>query len=207
VGSVDVLVELKKQLRIPAAALGKVDTRLFSPRDRRRLNRLSKEAEEIASRALDAWIRVLRWKSLNHAIGQVEWEGRESGWGTYLLDSASEERFYAASQVIVVFGGGPPLSLRTWRKVSEALNRGDVPPPWFDFLFDGEHAVLAGDLQGGVVRLAVAVESMFRSLFAQRAARPANTEVVRLLNYLSLSHRSWIVGSASDFEVVLGNAR
>ena len=205
VSSVDVLVGLRTGATIPSAALGKVNVSLFSARQQRQLDRLASVGESTASRALDRWIRILRWRTLYSEIGQRAVKERSSGWSTHLIDRKSQNRFYAATQVFVVPADNT-VSKRAWTAAEGSLTEGVAPPVWFDFLFEGEHRIASGDRHGGIISLAIACETLLRALFAQHATNPRNEEFLALLNTVPIGR---ILGKRKQlgFSTPPGNGR
>jgi hypothetical protein len=185
VHSVDVVVTLRRRVMVHPEALTNQRSD-FNDRERAVFERLIASANDIASEALDRWLRVLRWKSLNSAIGQPRMLGAESGWGPYLLDATNRQRFYAGTHYLTAYGD-QPVSKRVWNAAGQALSHRVVAPVWFDFLFEGEHRIRYDDLHGGVVCLAVAFESIIRRLMTMHLARPVNRDYARIVNRISIS--------------------
>jgi hypothetical protein len=183
--SVDVWVRLKRQIVIPIEALGRVNDSLFSASRREQLRRTMKRPSAIAEDALDRWLRILRWKTVNAAIGQWQHIGNKSGWSAYLYDSATRKRFYSGGHFFVV-PGTQPVSKRTWNEVEQALQAGTEAPLWFDMLFEGEHRILVDDLHTGIVCLAIACETIVRRLMTRHLTRPANETVAAHLSQMSI---------------------
>jgi len=174
------------KVRIPQESLGKVNVTLFDQAEREALDAIIREAEEIGREAMESWIRTLRWKSHRSGIGQYEVTGRETGWGTYLLEAKSEKPFYTSARIVAVLADHP-LPRRTWRAVGESLSKREVPPPWFGFLFDGEHKIATGDLHGSVLSLAIAAETVIRTLMAKKVSERGNSAIQELLDSCSIS--------------------
>jgi hypothetical protein len=186
VHSVDVWVRLKRRIAIPTSALGKIDDSQFPDRRREQIRRMMKQPSVIADDALDRWLRILRWKTVNAAIGQRQLIGHESGWSAYLCDSASRKKFFSGGHVFVV-PGTRPVSKSTWNEVALALTNGTEAPVWFDMLFEGEHRVRVDDLHGGIICLAIACETIVRRLMTRHLARPLNEAIATHVNQMSIS--------------------
>ena len=184
--SLDVFVDLKKPLGVPAESLGHVKLDHFSKGQRARFEKLAEQGEALATDALEHWLRVLRWKSLRPHIGRPQ-TSRGPLHGVYLVDYSSKRRFYAGP-ISITAGVSCPLSKRIWHRTATALAQALEPPIWFDFLFEGEHRVASGDLSGSVIHLAIAAESLLREIVARKHAKtPVDEEFRALLNQVSIS--------------------
>ena len=181
--SVDVLVNLNRKITIPDQVLARqpnvID--LLSEKQQEHLNKLSDDYGDVASRAFDLWIRVLRWKSSNGSICRPEIHGAESGWATYLLDNSTKQRLWA---------GPHRLTLRVhdaitpahWRAAEETLRRGKASPVYIDLMFDGIEQYKLGDLRRSVVDLAVACEAFMRSEVLHSLPKGLTDSVLKYIN-------------------------
>jgi hypothetical protein len=130
----DVLTYPTEQPEVPneVLRLPPVQIQMFSAAQRERMKAIAGAADMLAIPALDLWVRVLRWKTLNGAICRPA------------VVAPSRERTY--------------LTERATADAQAALQRGESAPIWFDLVFDaGEHLKL-GDLNRTVVDLAVGCE-------------------------------------------------
>jgi len=146
---------------------------------------MSASAAAIATEAHDRWLCTLRWKSLNGAIGQRRILGAASGWADYLMDSTTEKRFYSGGHFFTV---GPErlITKRMWTAVANSLLAGEASPVWLDFLFEGEHRLMSDDLHGGIVCLAIACESIVRTLMTKHLKRPVNEAFASATNQVPI---------------------
>jgi len=181
VHQIDVFVALSGAARVPKKSLGTVKNDLFQKRERKRFDKLVQRADAVAEKALEYWLRLLRWRTGNWMIGQRQVSGLESGWATYLADAASEMRFYSGPVDFSV-GGRRPISKRVWNSAQESLSAQAEPPVWYQFLFDGEPRLGVDDLHGSVLSLAIACESLLRALFSKHVGAPRDAEFLRLIN-------------------------
>ena len=163
VNSVDVLVRINERVSLPKEVLTRhpnpID--LVSREQEKLLDELITTYQDVASRAFDLWIKTLRWKSSNSAIGRPKVYGPESGWSTYLLNKATKQRFWAGPHVLT----GKihkPITLSEWHEVEKSLQLGKKSPVYIDLMFDGIEHFKLGDLQRSVVDLAVACEAFMR---------------------------------------------
>jgi hypothetical protein len=154
----DVLTYPTEQPEVPneVLRLPPVQIQMFSAAQRERMKAIAGAADMLAIPALDLWVRVLRWKTLNGAICRpaVVAPSRER---TYLTERATGHRFWATPSI-----ARKPCTrsviVQQWADAQAALQRGESAPIWFDLVFDaGEHLKL-GDLNRTVVDLAVGCE-------------------------------------------------
>lgn len=129
----------------------------------KQLNRLAEQNESIAKRAFDLWIRVLRWKSDNGAIGRPEVQGHESGWGTYLVTESSSQGIWIWRGAFQV-KASRVVTPQIWQAAGSALTEGLAPPIYLELMFDAIEHIKLGDLQRAVVDMAVGCESFLRLL-------------------------------------------
>jgi hypothetical protein len=184
VHTVDVIVDIKKRVSVPGAAFERIKTSLFTETEQQRLDKLTYAGHAVAIQAVERWLRVLRWKSLMGHLGHTEAVGRRSGWAPRLLDAQTRRHFYSTGHTITLTGSfnRSGVSPSQWRKTEQALRQKLEAPVWFDFLFEGQHRLGGGDLHAAVLCLAIAAESVIRVLLTNHLKRPANAEVIDLLN-------------------------
>ena len=186
VTQVTIFIDTGKRAHVPFNAVGTVKFSLFRPSEQKRLTRIADAAQHTALQVLDRWLRTLRWRSSIAAIGQRDIGGHHLGRSTYLVDAHTRERFISNPTVFVV-PGSATVSRAAWTSTARFLMRGIDPPPWFDFLFEGQHRVRSRDLHSGVVCLAVACESVVRALLRQRhLKRPVNPKFSAMVDFLSI---------------------
>jgi hypothetical protein len=183
--AVDVVVHAAQSVQIPPLALQSVNTTLFDQKARHRLDNIVAGAQQVATDAVDWWLRTLRWKTLNGSIGQREVAGADSGWGTYLMDAHTEARFYTPACVINLPADNP-VTKRQWNRAGRSLAKAEVAPVWFDFMFDGEHRIKSGDLHGGILCLAIASETVIRALMTRHLRLPTNQHFRSMTDFLNI---------------------
>lgn len=172
---VDVSILLPNELTLPTEILTRPPNAfdLFSENQRKGLDKQAERFGEIAEKVFDLWIRTLRWKCQNSAIGRPEIYGFGTGWSTYLVDESSKKRIWASPHVLTV-RGYKRVTVQSWIAVGDALQKGLSPPIFWDLLFDGEEYLKMGDLQRAVVDLAVACESFMRTQVIQQLPASLN---------------------------------
>jgi hypothetical protein len=195
VKSLDVEIELEAPTRVPEKILHLHPNQFeaFDSREQQELNRIVSEMGNVASRAFEHWLRVLRWKSGVGHIGEpsVRYAATDGG-GTVLRERATGHRFWLQGHTITSCGRRA-VTLAGWESTQIALNANKVPPVWFDFLFDGEMRINNNDLVGAVLSLAIALEVNIRTLFSgelqKGTVEPVVLEIFDQTNLRSLLNR------------------
>jgi hypothetical protein len=168
VESVDVIVKGEDEVSLPPEVLQKVPNRyeLIPVQQQERLNSLVCKFGAIAQTSFDLWIRTLRWKSWNSAIGRPEINGHESGWSTYLVAQPKLENFWIAPIVFEAKDRSKLVTPSIWEAVALALDSGSQPPLFVDLLMDAAEHVKLGEFQRGIVEIAMSCEVFLRTLVA-----------------------------------------
>lgn len=167
--NVDVSISIPKQLVIPKTMLSVSPKRpeLTTPNKASFLDNIADEYQEIAKRALDYWVRVMRWQTGRSEIGQPLVVREEIRRGTYLIDNKTCHRFWANNfYVIAMVSEGIPLI--QWKKIQNTLTRAQEPPVWFDFLDEASQKYTVGEYSGSVLSAAISCETLLRKLFASQ---------------------------------------
>ena len=183
VHTVDISIFLPNKLNFPAEILSRPPKAydLFSENQRKSLDVQTERGGQVAERAYDLWIRILRWKCNNSRIGRPEIHGAETGWATYLIDQTTNKPVWASPAVFMV-KGYKRVTVVEWDEVGKALEQGLKPPVFYDLMFDGEEHLNIGDLHRGVVDLAVACEDFMRNAVMQHLPKGLNNELRRYID-------------------------
>ena len=187
VDSVDVLVNLNESIPIPEKVLTRPPNAidLLTEKQQQKLNDLADEYGNIASRAFEQWIRVLRWKSRNGSIGRPEIRGARSGWSTYFINDRTKRRFWAGPNRLTLRSYGV-LTLTEWNEVEQALKIGQTPPVYIELMFDGIEHFILNDLQRSVVDLAVACEAFMRARVMQNLPKDLTKAILEYIDEASI---------------------
>jgi len=129
------------------------------------LNRIAEKNTNIAEKALDRWMRTLRWKCNDSSIGRPEVLGHGSGWGTYLISEPTRHEIWIWREPFE-FKRGKPVTSQIWKDVDSALQTGANPPISIELMFDGIEHMKLENLERAVVDFAVACESCLRTILA-----------------------------------------
>jgi hypothetical protein len=163
VHAVDVSIRLPEEIRFPAAILELPCKagELFNDNQQRSLDMQTEKYGQIAQRAFDLWLRTIRWKCNNGAIGRPELHGSETGWATHLVDESTKKDIWASPQMYVVRRQERVTEV-CWNDTGRALTGGLEPPVYYDLMFDGEEHLRIGDFKRSAVDCAVACEAFLR---------------------------------------------
>lgn len=189
ISKIDVSVIVKGMIEIPEKLLQLSPNQfdMITESKAEYLNSMASVHEKSAARAFDYWIRVVRWKTRFWMIGQSEVIGAESGWGTYLIDKDTKHRFWVGIRTWVA-DGAPIVYVDKMMSVLESARRAEVPPIWFEFLFDAEHKANIGDRNGCVLDLAIAFESLLKRLLITQISKDnsIDPQISKLLSKLGI---------------------
>lgn len=195
VNDLDVEIELEDSIQVLEKVLHLHPNQFdaFDSREQQQLNRIVSETGNVASRAFEHWLRVLRWKSGVGHIGEpsVRYAAADGG-GAVLRERATGHRFWLQGRTITSYGRRA-VTLVEWASTQTALNANKIPPVWFDFLFDGEMRINNNDLVGAVLSLAIALEVNIRTLFSgelqKGTVEPVVLEIFDQTNLRALLNR------------------
>lgn len=128
VHSVDVSIQSPKTISMPPEVLRQHANAfdLFTAEQQADLNKLTEQFKRIGKRALDVWVRTLRWKSNDGSIGRPEILDFRSGWSTYLRERKTKKSIWIATEAFFV-RGATALTLEKWKETQSLLRRGDRP--------------------------------------------------------------------------------
>lgn len=169
VTSVDVEVYNGNPIKVPKGVLNHSPNAydIVSPKRQSRLNKIADIQEELAERAFDYWLRVMRWISDNSSIGRPDVRGHDSGWSTYLLDANTRNRIWIGNTILTV-RAGKPVTLQQWKRAGKILKNGMNSPLYFDYYLDALEHFELGDLNRCIVDLAVSCEALMRSIIGNK---------------------------------------
>lgn len=126
-------------------------------------NHFDKLAEKyylMAERVFDLWLRILRWKCNNPAIGRPNIDNFGTGY-TELIDKETQKYIWGHNQPLALFLH-KAVTLSIWSEIETALKDRLKSPVFFDFLFDAIEHLNNGDLQRSIVDTAVSCECLLR---------------------------------------------
>ena len=160
---VDVEIVVKTQLSVPPEALERPPKQFeyFSSEQTRAGDDVCAQYSEIADRAFQYWLGVLRWATDYALIGQPEISGPDSGWSTYILETSTNHRVWAGTTVIRV-QSHTEVTKDHWDKASKRLVSGEEVPMHLRFLQDAETSTKNEQYEKAILELAMACEIYLR---------------------------------------------
>jgi hypothetical protein len=175
VNTVDIEVATKEKILLPCKVLdvSPCAYKIISKEQQENLNHLVAVYGSTAERAFALWIKTLRWKCNNSAIGRPEISGCESGWSTYLVAKPQDKRVWIAPQIIVAMGS-KMVTPEIWADVENSLKQGCTSPVYIDLMMDANEHIKLDDVQRATVDIAIACETFLRMILA--STLPSNLQ-------------------------------
>jgi hypothetical protein len=170
------ILGLEFALPIAAANHRHIDNTLYSETEQRALDDESDRLYFLSRRAIDYWLRVVRWKTGLGLIDIDRLPGSESLRGGRLLNEAHGGAFYSPRfQRTLSAPGRYRLTPADWNEIASAVSAGATPPIWNEYQMRAHRRIDNGDFVAATIDLAVAVESVIRrAVDAQLPADAAN---------------------------------
>jgi hypothetical protein len=174
------ILELEFQLPSAAAEHRSINDSFYDEGEKRELDQQSDQLYLLARRALNYWLRVVRWKT---GLGLIDLDPRAESatlYGGRLVNSAHGGAFY--SPLVgrtMVAPKRHRLTLLAWNEVVVAVAAGLTPPIWNEYLMSAHRRIEHGDLTAAVIDLAIAAESAIRRSVDERLV-PATPEKERI---------------------------
>jgi len=153
------------EFELPAAAAEhlSINASLYDEKERQELDQQSDQLYFLARRALDYWLRVVRWKT---GLGLIDLDfrpDRATLYGGRLFSNAHGGAFYSP---LVGRTAAMPKVHRikplTWQEIGTAVSAGMTPPIWNEYLMSAHRRIEHGDLTAATIDLAIAAESVIR---------------------------------------------
>ena len=160
---VDVEIDVKNRLSVPSEALENPPKQFqfFSEEQTKAVDDICEQYSEVADRAFQYWLGVIRWATDYSLIGQPEISGPDSGWSTYILESSTSHRVWAGTTVIRV-QLHREVTKEHWEKASERLASCEDIPMHLRFLQDAETSTKNEQYEKAILELAMACEIYLR---------------------------------------------
>lgn len=179
INKVDIEVEKPERTEVPDEALTRNANayELFSQKEQQGLNDIAENHRVISEKAFEYWIRILRWKCDDGSIGRPELHDYHSGWSTHLHDIDTKRTLWIESQVMYV-RGYIKVNRELWIEVEQALQQGLEAPIYIEYKHDGEQNIKIGDLNRGIVDLAISCETYLRLKVSRSLPRELERSIV-----------------------------
>lgn len=187
VNTFDMIVDQNHTVTLPEQVLDRQPNQvdLLSKTQQKRLDNLRDFHDEVANRAFDRWLKILRWKSNNRLIGRPDIQSPESG-GSTLLNRATRKRLWLSPirSTMYVYD---PITLSLWSEIEQTLNQGESSPVYIDSMFNGMEQFDLGNFQYSVVYLAVACEAFMRTRVVQNLPDNLSKTVIKYIDEVNIS--------------------
>lgn len=160
---VDVEINVQERISVPEKALSDPPKQIdyFSEEQQKIVDSVCNRNSELAKRAFQYWLEIMRWASENALIGQPGFGDVESGWSTYLMEATSSQRVWASQAVITVYRE-MEVTEQHWKDAERRLKAGDELPMHLRFLHDAETSKRNGQYQKSIIEIAIACEIYLR---------------------------------------------
>lgn len=160
---VDVEIAIPNKISVPEEALSKPPNQYdhFTDEQKKTADSVCEQLSDLAGRAFQYWLEIIRWVSGYALIGQPSINDFESGWSTYIMDHATNHRVWGESVNITVYRDSE-ITKEHWEKTLEHLLNGDVIPMHLRFLNDAKASTRNGQYEKAIIELAMACEIYLR---------------------------------------------
>lgn len=188
VNDVDVYLDTGRQRLIPNDPFRRRRNTLFNKQERASLEKLRSKYEIIIDEAFAYWVDVLRWKTGFLGTCRYITERQKVSWSMDLLETKTRERFFSASQSILV-SASSYISKRSWTSVQKAVSFNAQVPLWHIYLAEADHQIGIGQTRRCIIDLAIAIESLIRVLtsdFISDSATPKFHSFVDRISVMQL---------------------
>lgn len=186
VHQVDATIETGIRRNIRKDAIGVVNYNLFNKREHASLGKILDSNEAILDSAFDHWINVMRWCTEQPTICQLSHIRQDTHWGTYLVDSTTDKRFYCSISTFKI-QGSPRIKKIEWNKAQRILSEGKDVPIWQLYYAEAYERLEIGDIRGYIISLAISSETIIRHLTRYFLKEPVNIKYQSIVDTVPIS--------------------
>jgi hypothetical protein len=188
------------QFELPAAAAKHptINAALYTEKETRTLDEKSNQLYFLGRRAVDYFLRVVRWKTGLAHIALDTRPDRATMRGGRLFNLSQGSPFYSpAIGRISVAPQRHRLNTPEWKDIEETLSAGIQPPVWNEFFASAQRRIDMNDLRAGTIDLAIAAESIIRQFPRVSIKARKKTTMSKLfedwtkLGFPAVSHLPW----------------
>jgi hypothetical protein len=183
VNEVDIEISIAEEIALPCKILDvpPCAIEIITSTQQEHLNHLANVYGSITERAFDLWIRTLRWKCNNSAIGRPEISGCETGWTTRLVAKPQNKHVWIASSGFRP-KGSPMVTPKNWTDVEISLKQGCNPPLYIDLIMDASEHIELNDFSRAIVDTAIACETFLRMIVGRSLPPSLRTSVATYID-------------------------
>jgi hypothetical protein len=184
-------IAVDDKLSVPHQALNAPFTyENFTEAETRDFDELIDSLSVLALDALRYWLAVLRWKSGIASIGEpMVTLSDDAAGGAILEETATRHRFWVQPHRRTG-RMHREITRAEWQSAQASLSEEQKPPIWFEFLFEGSQRINNCDLTGAVLSLAIALESILRTLVVTQP-RAGMALILDLMPKLKFWNQDW----------------
>ncbi len=163
VQKVDVEIAVPEPISVPEEALSNPPKQFehFSEEQKKSADGVCNQHSELAEKAFQYWLEMIRWASGAALIGQPSISGFESGWSTYLMESATNHRVWASPIMLTVYREYE-VTKEHWEIAAEHLRNSDELPMHLRFFHDAVTSTRHGQYKKAIIEIAMACEIYLR---------------------------------------------
>lgn len=188
VRKVDVEIAVPELIGVPKEALSNPPKQIehFSEGEKEVADRVCNEHSELAGRAFQYWLEMIRWASDSALVGQYSINGYESGWSTYLMESETNHRVWASPVVFTVYRESE-VTKEHWEIAAEHLQNGDELPMHLRFLHDAITSTRHGQYEKAIIEIAMACEIYLRYSVFEFIPEGTPSEIVKYVEEANIN--------------------
>lgn len=188
VRKVDIEIAVQELISVPEVALLKPLKQIehFSEEQQKVADKVCGRYSELAERAFQYWLEMIRWASGAAFIGQPGISGSGSGWPTYLMDSATNHRVWT-SRVVIAVQREPEVTKEHWELAAEHLRNGDRLPMHLRFLHDAVTSTRHEQYKKAIIEIAMACEIYLRYMVFKFIPEGTPKELVRYIEEANIN--------------------
>ena len=156
-------IAVPEPISVPEEALSNPPKQFehFSEEQKKSADGVCNQHSELAEKAFQYWLEMIRWASGAALIGQPSISGFESGWSTYLMESATNHRVWASPIMLTVYREYE-VTKEHWEIAAEHLRNSDELPMHLRFFHDAVTSTRHGQYKKAIIEIAMACEIYLR---------------------------------------------
>ena len=176
---------------------------LFDDVEKKTLEKYSGEHEDIAMKAFNYWVSILRWVADDYQIGRDKVIGIDSGWSTCLKNIDANSTFWIKTATLYSEGRSV-LDLNHWDKAQEKLSDSENVPVYISIKQDAEDCYNRGDYRRSLIDMAISCETFLRCSVIQSLPDKLGVEFATYIEeaninkYVSQFFKSLVVDELTD---------
>ena len=168
---------------IKEKSLERVNTSLFSKKERESLDIITQKYTNIADSAFEYWINILRWKSGIYDLCQTKQNRQKSRWGTYLFDLDTGKNFFTPGGWMLA-ERKEIITKKVWVLTQKALLEKVDVPIWHLYIAVVYQKLDLDDIRGFIIDLAIVIETIIRRVVRKFVAKEAPVTFEKMVDMI-----------------------